>query len=80
MEKIIEVICPKCKSSLWVDVEKKEVVQHKKGEKQMSSFEELLEKEKKKKESAEETFLSARELEKAKKKKAEELFNKSFKK
>ncbi len=78
MEKIIEVICPKCKSSLWIDVEKKEVVQHKKSVKQKNSFEDLLAKEKKKKESTEETFSSARELEKAKKKKAEELFNKSF--
>jgi Zn-finger nucleic acid-binding protein len=80
MSNIIEITCPKCKSSLWVDVDKKEVIQHKKGEKQLSSFEELLAKEKKKKESTEETFLSARELEIAKKKKAEELFNKSFKK
>jgi len=79
MEKIIEVTCPKCKSNLWIDVEKKEVVQHKKGAKQLSSFEDLLANEKKKKESTEETFSSARELEKAKKKKAEEIFNKSFK-
>ncbi|MCK5220209.1 MAG: hypothetical protein KAR14_01390 [Candidatus Aminicenantes bacterium] len=79
MEKIIEVTCPKCKSSLWIDIENKEVVQHKKGAKQLSSFEDLLEKEKKKKESTEETFTSAKELEKAKKKKAEDFFNKSFK-
>ncbi len=80
MEKIIEITCPKCNSRLWVDVEEKKVVQHKKGEKKLSSFEALLEKEKIKKEKTEETFMSARELEKAKKKKAEELFNKSFKK
>ena len=79
MEKIIEVICPKCKSNLWIDIEKKEVVQHKKGAKQISSFEDLLAKEKKKKESTEETFSSARALEKAKKKEAEALFNNSFK-
>lgn len=79
MEKIIEVTCPKCNSSLWVDVDKKEVVQHKKGAKQLSSFEDLLAKEKKKKETTEETFDSARKLEEAKKKKAEEIFNKNFK-
>jgi len=78
MEKIIEVTCPRCKASLWVDVGKKEVVQHKKGEKQLSSFEDLLAKEKKKKESTEETFDSARKLEEAKKKKAEEIFKRSF--
>ena len=79
MENIIEVTCPKCNSSLWIDVDKKEVVQHKRGKKQLSSFEDLLAKEKKKKESTEETFSSARKLEKAKKKKAEEFFNNSFK-
>ena len=78
MENIIEVTCPKCNSNLWIDVEKREVVQHKKGKKQLSSFEELLEKEKKKKESTEETFNSAQKLEKAKKKRAEDFFNKSF--
>ena len=78
MENIIEVTCPKCNSSLWIDVDKREVVQHKKGKKQLSSFEDLLAKEKKKKESTEETFNSAQKLEKAKKKRAEEFFNKSF--
>ncbi len=78
MEKIIEVICPKCNSKLWIDVENKVVVQHKKSKRSKSSFEDLLEREKKKKESTEETFQTASELEKAKKKKAEEIFNKNF--
>lgn len=78
MEKLIEVTCPKCNSTLWVDVESKSVVQHKKGEKIKSSFSDLLQKEKEKKEKADEKFISAQELEKAKKKKAEEFFNKNF--
>ena len=79
MENIIEVTCSKCNSSLLIYVDKREVVQHKRGKKQLSSFEDLLAKEKKKKESTEETFSSARKLEKAKKKKAEEFFTNSFK-
>ena len=78
MEKLIEVTCPKCNSTLWVDVESKSVVQHKKGEKIKSSFDDLLQKEKEKKEKADEKFISAQELEKAKKKKAEEFFNKNI--
>lgn len=78
MEKLIEVTCPKCNSTLWVDVESKSVVQHKRGEKVKSSFSDLLQKEKEKKEKADEKFISAQELEKAKKKKAEEFFNKNF--
>jgi hypothetical protein len=81
MANIIEIKCPQCHSSLWVDVEKKIVVQHKKSQKKChTSFDDLLLKEKEKKEKTEERFLIAKELEKAKKKKAEEFFKKSFKK
>ncbi len=80
MEKIIEVQCPKCKSSLWIDVGEKKVIQHKKSDNPRHSFDDLLKKEKEKKEHTEERFLSAKELEKAKKKKAEEIFKKSFEK
>ncbi len=72
-------MCPECHTELWVDIEKKIVVQHKKSEKRThSSFDDLLVKEKEKKEKADERFLQAKELEQAKKKKAEELFKKSF--
>jgi len=80
MEKIIEVICPKCHSVLFIDVETKKVVQHKKSEKPKHSFDDLLRKEKEKKSQTEERFLSAKELEKTKKKKAEDIFKKSFNK
>jgi uncharacterized protein YbaR (Trm112 family) len=51
VDKLIEIECPVCHANLWVDAEKKNVVQHKRSEKkQLSSFEELLNKEKLKKE------------------------------
>ena len=79
MANIIEIECPCCHSSLWVDIEKKAVVQHKRTKKKNhSSFDDLLVKEKSKREKADERFLMARDLEQAKKKKAEEIFNKSF--
>jgi hypothetical protein len=80
MANIIEIECPECHSSLWVDVDSKVVVQHKKTLKKVNaSFDDLLIKEKEKKEKADERFLMARDLEQAKKKKAEEIFQKSLK-
>ncbi len=80
MANIIEIECPECHSSLWVDVDLKVVVQHNKALKKVNaSFDDLLIKEKEKKEKADERFLMARDLEQAKKKKAEEIFRKSLK-
>jgi uncharacterized protein YbaR (Trm112 family) len=79
MANIIEIECPVCHGNLWVDVEKKVVVQHKKTKKKnVASFDDLLVKEKSKKEKADERFLMAKDLEQAKKKKAEEIFKKSL--
>jgi hypothetical protein len=79
MANIIEVECPDCHSSLWVDIDQKVVVQHKRTKKKNhTSFDDLLLGEKKKKETVEERFDIAKELEEAKKKKAQEIFNKSF--
>ena len=80
MDKLIEIECPLCHASLWVDAEKKTVVQHKRSEKkQLSSFEELLTREKQKKEAVDERFSQARSLEQAKKKKAAEFFDQTIK-
>jgi hypothetical protein len=79
MANIIEIECPDCHSNLWVDVDNKVVVQHKKVKKtNTASFDDLLLKEKAKKDKVEERFLMAKDLEQAKKKKAEEIFNKSL--
>lgn len=81
MDNLIEIHCPVCHASLWVDVDKKNVLQHKKSErKTISSFEELLNKEKEKKEAADERFSQAKSLEQAKKKKAAEFFEQTIKK
>jgi len=80
VDKLIEIECPVCHASLWVDAEKKNVVQHKRSEKkQLSSFEELLNKEKLKKEAVDERFSQAQSLEQAKKKKAAEFFEQTIK-
>jgi hypothetical protein len=79
MANIIEIECPDCHTNLWVDVDKKTVVQHKKTKKKnFTSFDDLLSKEKQKKEQTDERFLMARDLEQAKKKKAEEIFQKTL--
>jgi Zn-finger nucleic acid-binding protein len=80
MDKMIEIECPICHANLWVDTDKKNVVQHKRSErKQLSSFEELLNKEKQKKEAVDERFSQAQSLEQAKKKKAAEFFEQTIK-
>jgi hypothetical protein len=80
MGNLIEINCPVCHASLWVDADKKNVVQHKKSERKVvSSFEELLNKEKKKKEAVDERFSQAKSLEQAKKKKAADFFEQTIK-
>ena len=77
---MIEIECPVCHANLWVDTDKKNVVQHKRSEKKnLSSFEELLNKEKQKKEAVDERFSQAQSLEQAKKKKAAEFFEQTIK-
>ncbi len=77
---MIEVECPVCHAKLWVDAERKNVAQHKRSEKkQISSFEDLLTKEKQKKEAVDERFSQAQSLEQAKKKKAAEFFDQTIK-
>jgi hypothetical protein len=79
MANIIEIECPECHTNLWVDIEKKIVVQHKKTKKKnFESFDDLLLKEKEKKQTVDERFFMAKDLEEAKRKKAEEIFKKSL--
>ncbi len=76
----IEVLCPVCHASLWIDAETRQVLQHQRSEKKVhSSLEDMLSKEKQKREAADERFSQARSLEQAKKKKAEEFFAKTLK-
>ncbi|MCP4218492.1 MAG: hypothetical protein GY765_27910, partial [bacterium] len=51
MENIIEIECPGCHGTLWIDMDKKAVVRHEKtSKKNTASFDDLLVNEKKKKE------------------------------
>jgi len=80
MANLVEIECPHCHHSLWVDADKKIVIQQKKSKKKsIKSFDTLLQKEKEKKEKADERFIMAKELEQEKKRKAEDLFKKSMK-
>ncbi len=80
MPKLIEVDCPQCRSKLWVDIESRQVVQHKKAtRRETADFSDLLQKEKEKKEKADQRFAQARELEQAKKEKAKRLFEQQIK-
>ncbi|MCU0237020.1 MAG: hypothetical protein MUC72_08050 [Acidobacteria bacterium] len=80
MDNLIDIQCPVCHAHMWVDAEKKQVVQHKRSERKAhSSFEELLDKEKQKKEAVDERFSQAKSLEQAKKKKATEFFEQTIK-
>lgn len=79
MSNIIEIECPGCHGKLWVDVDKKAVIDHKKQKKKKTaSLDDLLVKEKEKKEKSDERFSMAKNLNEAKRKKAEEIFNKSL--
>lgn len=80
MANLIEFECPHCHRTLWVDPDKKIVIQQKKAKKKPTkSFDSLLQKEKEKKAKADERFFMAKELEQEKKRKAEDLFKKSIK-
>jgi Zn-finger nucleic acid-binding protein len=80
VDKLIEIECPVCHANLWVDAEKNNVLQHKKSaKKNLTSFEDLLNKEKQKKEAVDERFSQAKSLEQAKKKKAAEFFEQNLK-
>ncbi len=78
MGKILEVDCPGCTATLWIDADSGDVIQHKHKDKAKASLEEMLQKEKRKKENVDNRFLQAKNLEEEKKRKAEALFKSNF--
>lgn len=73
------MLCPICKSLLWVDPVTEEVIQfEEKAGKKRKSLEELLLKEKKKKDEADRRFEATAELEKKRSEKAEDKFRKAL--
>jgi len=76
---VFHVLCPCCKSILWIDPVTQEVIQfEKKGGKKKESLEELLLKEKKRQGEFERKFEATAELEKQRWKRAEEKFKKGL--
>ncbi len=74
-KKIMKIVCPRCKSVLWVDKETEEIIKFEKNrEKKKHSLEDLLHKEIKKKEKVDERMNSAYLIGKKKKEEAKEKF------
>ena len=78
-KQVFQVLCPICKSLLWIDPVTEEDIQfEEKAGKKRKSLEELILKEKKKKDEADRRFEATAELEKKKWKKAEDKFKKAL--
>jgi uncharacterized protein YbaR (Trm112 family) len=77
-ERLLEIICPCCRSRLWIDVQNREVIRSERPGKQKASLDELLLKEKQKKEGADGKFLSTAELARRRKAEAQDKFARAF--
>ncbi|UCC38280.1 MAG: hypothetical protein JSV96_10555 [Candidatus Aminicenantes bacterium] len=78
-KQVFQVLCPICKSLLWIDPVTEEIIQfEEKAGKKRKSLEELLLKEKKKKKEADRRFEATAELEKKRSEEAEDKFKKAL--
>ena len=76
---VFEIICPCCRSVLWVDGISREIVKtEKQAARKIGSLDDLLEKEKKRQNEFERKFEATAELERQKKEKAKEAFEKAL--
>jgi hypothetical protein len=76
---IFEIVCPCCRSILWVDGVSREIVKAEKhAARQKGSLDDLLEKEKKRQDEFGRKFEATAELERQKKEKAREAFAKAL--
>jgi hypothetical protein len=76
---LFQLVCPCCRSVLWVDGVSREVVKAEKGAAQKKdSLDELLLKEKKRQDGFERKFEATAELERKKKEKAKEAFERAL--
>jgi len=75
MSELVEVSCPCCHCTLWVDSATGQVIRSENPDRRTdASFDDLLKREKDKKEQADRRFSMARELEQEKKRRAAALF------
>lgn len=77
-EGVFQIVCPCCRSTLWVDAVSCEVIQAEKPEKKKDSLDDLLQMERKRKDEFERKFEATAELEKKKLERAKEKFQKAF--
>ncbi|MBM3293652.1 MAG: hypothetical protein FJY82_03920 [Candidatus Aminicenantes bacterium] len=76
--KVFKVVCPCCRTVLWVDAAAKGILKSEKAAKAKASLDDLLVKEKQKAEGMATKFEATAEIERQKKRKAEELFRKAL--
>ena len=79
-DKVLEIVCPCCQATLWVEVETGRLVKSERAAaaKKKESLDDLLLREKKKKEGFATKFESTAEVEKQKRDKAKEAFEKAL--
>jgi len=77
-EKVFKVVCPCCRTVLWVDAAAEGIIKSEKAAKTKQNLDDLLLKEKKKVEGMATKFEATAALERQKKQKAEELFRKAL--
>ncbi len=76
---VFEIVCPTCRSILWVDAVSQEIVKAEKhAARKKGSLDDLLEKEKKRLDEFDRKFEATAELERQKKEKAKEAFEKAL--
>lgn len=78
-EKVFRLVCPCCRSALWVDALTREVIRTERGAaRERSSLDDLLMKEEKRRTEFDRKFEATAELEKKKREKAKEQFEKAL--
>ena len=77
-ENVFKIVCPCCRTAIWVDAAAQGVLKTEKAAKPKQSLDDLLLKEKKKVEGMATKFEATAELERQKKQKAAEMFKKAL--
>lgn len=78
-DKVFEIVCPHCRTTLWVDGEGRKVLKTEKAAKKKESLDDLLAKEKEKRAGMASKFEATAALEQEKLKQAREKFEKALK-
>ena len=79
-KKVFQLVCPCCGTTIWVDSETREVLQHERAKKKKGSLDDLVSKEAKRAEDMGRKFDATFELQAEKKQKADERFRQALEK